>query len=89
AGAGGPDLGLEKILKHSKGEAPAARHVLELNPDHKIIRALAEKTGEDKALISEAAHLLLDQARILEGEVLEDPAGFVKRLNALILKGME
>ncbi len=89
AGAGGPDLGLEKILKQSKGEAPAARRILEINPDHKMIRALEDKTDKDKTLIKDAAHLLLDQARILEGELPEDPAGFVTRLNALILKGME
>ncbi len=89
AGAGGPDLGLEKILKQSKGEAPAALHILEINPDHEMIRMLAEKTDKDKTLIADAAHLLLDQARILEGEVLEDPTGFVTRLNALILKGMK
>ncbi len=88
APATGPDLGLEKILMQSKGEAPSAKHILEINADHEMIKALATKTADDKGLISDAAHLLLDQARILEGEALENPSAFVTRLNTLIIKGM-
>ena len=50
----------------------ATAPVLEVNPEHPLIAALAEtaKAGGAAATIGDAAHLLLDQARILEGEVL-------------------
>lgn len=88
AGAGGPDLGLEKILRQSKGESAPVLRVLEINPDHAMIRALAAKAEGESALISDMAHLLLDQARIIEGESPADPAAFSKRLNDLIIKGL-
>ena len=64
--------------------------ILELNPSHPMIRALAEKakTGGAVDQLEEAAHLLLDQARILEGEPLDDPASFAKRMAAMVTRAI-
>ena len=57
---------------------PAAP-VLEVNPRHKLIEALAEKL-QDEALIAEAAATLLDLARVQEGDLPRDPAQFARRV---------
>jgi molecular chaperone HtpG len=58
------------------------------NPDHRIIKKLAERAkGTESAsdhLLKDAAHLLLDQARIADGEVPSDPADFVRRLGSVM-----
>src|SRR3546814_1672712 len=68
----------------------AAKRVLELNPEHPLIRALADRLKSDAAgqAIDDAAHLLLDQARILEGEPLPDAKAFTRRLSAVMAKGL-
>ena len=62
--------------------------VLELNPGHAIIGKLSLRAKQDGAaddlLLKDAAHLLLDQARIADGELPLDPAGFNRRLNAVV-----
>jgi molecular chaperone HtpG len=64
--------------------------VLEINPAHPVIAALAGIVGADGAgsKVSDAAWLLLDQARILEGETLPDPAGFSRRLTDLMTRSL-
>jgi molecular chaperone HtpG len=62
--------------------------ILELNPNHPLIKKLVELAGPDgKGDIGEAAELLLDQARILEGERVEDPTAFARRLSEVMVKG--
>ena len=62
--------------------------VLEINPDHEIIKKLSDRARSDGAkddvLLNNAAHLLFDQARIADGEVPEDPADFTRRLNEVM-----
>ena len=64
--------------------------VLEINGKHPLITALAGIAGADGAgsKVSDAAWLLLDQARILEGEPLPDPTAFVRRMADLMAKGV-
>ncbi len=57
---------------------------LEINPDHEIIKKLLGKSESDEATIQDAAWLLLDQALLLEGVPLKDPATFVQRLNRVL-----
>jgi molecular chaperone HtpG len=57
--------------------------VLEVNAEHELIKALAKKAGDD---VDDAAHLLLDQAFILEGEQVSDPQAFAKRMSAMMAK---
>ena len=68
----------------------ASKRILEINPTHPLIRKLGA-LAEDKTKnfeLSDAAFLLLDQARIVEGEKIADPAAFSKRLNAVLEKGI-
>ncbi|MCF3628460.1 molecular chaperone HtpG [Thalassospiraceae bacterium LMO-SO8] len=90
---GDMDINLERLLKQHKqldGRNLAPR-ILELNPDHALITKLAklaqEKNAKDPAL-DDAAFLLLDQARILEGEPVIDAQAFAKRLSKLMAKGL-
>ena len=79
------DVNLERLLKRHGQLQHGAPRVLELNPSHKIIVKLAEraKDGTDE-LLDHAAHLLLDQARIVEGEAPTDPAEFARRLASVL-----
>ena len=64
--------------------------MLEINPTHPLVTALAGIVGADGAgtELGDAAWLLLDQARILEGETLPDPTAFVRRMSAVMSKGL-
>lgn len=88
ADEGDMDVNLEKLLKRHGQLQQDMPRVLELNPDHRIIKKLAERAkGTESAsdhLLKDAAHLLLDQARIADGEVPSDPADFVRRLGSVM-----
>ncbi|MBV1776047.1 molecular chaperone HtpG [Burkholderiaceae bacterium DAT-1] len=74
---------LERLLKSVGQDVNASKPILEINPDHVLVSKLkAEQAGER---FSEWTHLLFDQALLAEGGTLEDPAGFVKRMNRLIV----
>jgi molecular chaperone HtpG len=57
--------------------------VLEVNPRHKLIEALAAKL-QDNTLISEASETLFDLAQVQEGDLPSDPAGFARRVTSLL-----
>jgi molecular chaperone HtpG len=61
---------------------PDVKPILEINGDHPIVAAL--KGIEDEERIADTASVLLDQALLVEGVRLKDPADFVKRLNRLL-----
>ncbi len=84
------DMRLEKLLKQHKQLDQSFARILEINPDHALIRRLAEDATRDGATdrLADAAHLLLDQARLLEGEALPDPQAFARRLEGMISKGI-
>ncbi len=91
AGEGDMDLQLERMLKQHgqlKGNAGSLR-ILEINPDHSLIRLLAKRAGKGEGDMTAAAHLLLDQARIAEGEHVRDAAAFGARLCAVLEKGLD
>ncbi len=83
ASSAGPDLQLQRLLRRSGQAMPPTPPILELNPRHPLIRALGERSdrGEDMA---EAAHLLLDLARIQDGEAPLDASAFSRRLGSVI-----
>jgi molecular chaperone HtpG len=56
--------------------------ILEVNGDHPLVARL--KTEEDAVKIADVSSVLLDQALLVEGQKLHDPADFVKRLNRLL-----
>lgn len=79
------DLQLEKMLA-SAGRAPErAKPVLEVNPGHTLIGKLAQSDASDDDL-RDLSFLLLDEARIAEGEAPADPRAFVERLERLMAK---
>ncbi|MQP64462.1 molecular chaperone HtpG [Niveispirillum sp. SYP-B3756] len=89
---GDMDIHLQRLLKqHGQLGADAdAKRVLELNPSHPLIRRLAEKAGQEGAAdaLEDAAYLLMDQARIVEGETLPDPVAFARRMASFVERGL-
>ncbi|WP_308911291.1 molecular chaperone HtpG [Pseudokordiimonas caeni] len=84
------DMHLERLLKaHKKLDHLSAR-ILEVNPGHPLIVALAAKAGDKGAAdsLKDAVHLVYDQARILEGEVPEDPTAFARRVGEVMVKAL-
>jgi molecular chaperone HtpG len=87
------DIHLERMLRQHKQLGFAAKRILELNPAHPTIKAMVAaltKAGNDTAVqarLGEAAKLLYDQARLVEGDKLEDPAAFAKRLSQALADG--
>jgi molecular chaperone HtpG len=85
------DMHLERLLKqHKQLGAGESKRILELNPGHPLIRRLTEraKAGGASGDLDEMAWLLLDQARIVEGDPLPDPAAFARRLSSMLAKGL-
>ncbi len=78
----GPQM--ERLLKAAGQPVTEVKPILELNPDHLIIKKLQELTEEKQ--IKEWAFILYDQSLLAEGSPLEDPAAFVKRMNELLIK---
>ena len=93
-GEGDMDARLERILKQNRqpGAGDITPRVMEINPGHPLIQGLAERAkagdGQDP-LIADAAFLLLDQARIVDGEVLADPQAFSRRMTAVMESGLK
>ena len=89
---GDMDVNLERLLmRHGQLQSSMPR-VLELNPTHPIISKLNDRAQGDDAstdeLLGDAAHLLFDQARIVEGEDVADPVEFVRRLSSVLSKAL-
>jgi molecular chaperone HtpG len=82
ADAHDPGANLQRILRAVGQDVPRFKPILEVNPDHPMVQRLRY---EEKRF-PEWAELLFDQALLAEGGQLEDPAGFVKRLNELMLE---
>ena len=77
------DMGgnLARILKAAGQKAPEMKPILEINPRHPVVQRLKY----EESRFDDWANLLLEQAMLAEGGTLEDPAGFVRRINDLML----
>ena len=75
---------MEQILKASGQQMPMEKPILEINPDHPIVGKLQNE--EDENRFGDWANILFEQALLSEGGQLEDPAGFVHRLNSIFLE---
>lgn len=75
----GPQM--ERLLKAAGQPVTEAKPILELNPDHAIIRQLSK--GVEDGRLNEWTHILFEQALLAEGSELPDPAAFVQRINTL------
>jgi len=72
---------MERILKQVGQAVPKSQPILEINPEHALVRRVADASDE---IVADLAEILLDQAILAEGGKLEDPAGFVRRINKLL-----
>ena len=90
ADVGDLDIHLERMLKQHNQLDQQVKRILEINPKHPLICRLSEHIGQEGAggELEELAWVLLDQARILEGEPLPDPAAYTKRVSTLLEKGL-
>ncbi|MBL8659106.1 MAG: molecular chaperone HtpG [Rhodospirillales bacterium] len=91
AGEGDINMNIERLLRQHRQLDETVQRILEINPAHPLIHRLAARTGAGDAATSEladAAFLLLDQARILEGEPVVDPGAFARRMTAMMERGI-
>jgi len=90
ADEGDMDIHLERLLKQHRQLDSGAKRVLEVNPHHPLIAGLAKRLSQQGSSeeVTEAAWLLLDQARIVQGEPVADPVAFARRLDATLLKAL-
>ena len=90
ADEGDMDLRIERMLKQHNQLEQAFKRILEINPRHPLVAALAESVGKSGAgeKVEDAAWLLLDEARIVEGEQVDDPVAFSRRLNSVMSAGL-
>lgn len=76
---------LQRMLKQAGQSAPAAKPILELNPEHALVQKVAALVDEsDTEAFADRVHVLFDQALLAEGGSLEDPAAYVRRVNRLL-----
>jgi molecular chaperone HtpG len=71
---------LARLLKSAGQNAPVSKPILEVNAEHALVKKLE---GSDH--FDDLAHILFDQALLAEGGLPEDPASYVKRVNALLV----
>ncbi|MEB2348533.1 MAG: molecular chaperone HtpG [Comamonadaceae bacterium] len=71
---------LARLLKQAGQKAPDVKPVLEVNPEHPLVKKL-----EGSVHFNDLAHILFDQALLAEGGLPDDPAAYVKRVNALLV----
>ena len=76
---GGMSLQLSRMLKAAGQQAPEVKPVLEVNPEHALVKKL-----DGSVHFHDLAHILFDQALLAEGGLPEDPAAYVRRVNALL-----
>jgi molecular chaperone HtpG len=78
-----PSLKMQQMLRAmGQKDIPAPKPTLEINPDHEIVKKLLARSED--AVTQDAGWLLLDQALLMEGVPLQDPATFVQRLNRIL-----
>jgi molecular chaperone HtpG len=85
--SGGPHGYVERLLREAGRDVPKSSRILELNPEHPIVRSLktlAERGERDAAHVADWIEVLYDQALVAEGAPIEDPNGFARRITALL-----
>jgi molecular chaperone HtpG len=71
---------LARMLKQAGQPVPESKPILEINPEHPLVKRL-----ETSAQFDDLANVIFDQALLAEGGVPEDPAAYLKRINSLLL----
>jgi len=80
-------INMQKMLRQAGQDVPEEDPDLEINADHALLRAMAAEKDEQR--FADLAQLLFDQALLAEGGDLADPAGYVRRVNALLVSALE
>ena len=81
ADANDPGANLERIMKAMGQDAPSTKPILEINPDHALIKGLSADSDD----FADWAQVLFDQAALSEGAQIKDPANYVKLVNRLLV----
>jgi molecular chaperone HtpG len=89
ADGGGFDFNLERIMKAQNPAYTPSSKVFEINPEHALIKSLANSVNIDDAFCSTVIQILFEETRLLEGEMPEDIGSFVENLNAVMEKKLE
>jgi molecular chaperone HtpG len=84
----GPDRALERLLAGAGRLKTASKPILEVNPRHALVSALAALGESERAFKEDAAHLLFDEARLLDGERPADARAFSDRLTRALERGL-
>lgn len=75
---------MQRLLKATGQAVPESKPILELNPDHALVMKL--QNIQESQQLADWADILLNQALLAEGEQLQNPAGFIRRLNQLLVQ---
>ncbi len=84
----GPDRALERLLAGAGRLTSASKPVLEINPQHELITALASLGDADRSFKEDAAHVLYEEARLLDGDRPADARAFSDRLGRVLKRGL-
>jgi molecular chaperone HtpG len=84
----GPDRALERILAGAGRLGSASKPILEINPRHETVAALAALGDSEQEFKQDAVHLLFDEARVLDGERPADARLFSERLARVLGRGL-
>jgi len=83
------DRNLQRMLKQHGQAVPDEAPIMEINPSHSLIKKLVDLSADGTSqTVDDAAHLLLDQARIIEGETVPDMTAFARRMTSAMEKGL-
>jgi molecular chaperone HtpG len=78
-----PTMRMQQLMRAmGQKDIPALKPTLEINPDHEIVKKLQARADDE--ITKDAAWLLLEEALLMEGVPLEEPAAFVRRLNRMM-----
>ena len=91
ADEGEMDMHLERLMRQHKRVENESKKILEINGNHDLVKSLAKLVSDsgDKKLVGDISHLLLDQARISEGELPVDTKNFTDRLSSIMTRGLK
>ncbi len=83
----GPHGYVERLLREAGRDIPKSSRILELNPEHPIVRSLkafVDRGEADAARVADWIEVLYDQALVAEGAPIDDPNGFARRITSLL-----
>jgi molecular chaperone HtpG len=85
----GPDRQLEKLLVGAGRLKATAKPILEINARHEVVQLISSLPDEDNELKQDAAHLLFEEARILDGDRPDNPRAFSDRMARVLKRALE